>query len=157
MDDRTNASIAEFYDDGELNKHKLKPPEAAPQPADEPAVDFQSTAEGLPPQEEEDNPLEHVLTTPIEAHGEMISVLKWREPTARDIERAGNPIIVDFFGDKPQLTFAEKKMSAMISLLAQIPPHSVGKMSAGDWNAIAWKMTRFFMPRMGPISAPKPS
>src|SRR5215510_12845443 len=120
MDDRTNASMAELYDDAKLNEHKLKPEQPA-KPVDEPVPDFKSTAEGLPPEDEEDNPLEHVLMVPIEAHGEMVSVLKWREPTARDIEKAGNPIIVDFFGDRPQLTFAEKKMSAMISLLAEIP------------------------------------
>jgi tail assembly chaperone E/41/14-like protein len=96
--------------------------------------------------DEEESNLEHKLSQPIRAHGEEVHFLRWREPTAGDIERAGNPIIVDFFGEKPTLTFNEKKMSAMISELCRIPPSSVRQLTAGDWNVIAWKLVRFFMP-----------
>jgi hypothetical protein len=88
------------------------------------------------------------LSKPVEAHGESLSVLRWREPTGGDIERAGIPVTLDFFGDKPAIQFNEKKMSAMISVLCQVPPSSVKQLTAGDWQAIAWKLTRFFMPRL---------
>jgi hypothetical protein len=99
-------------------------------------------------QADERSSLEQVLTKPIQAHGEELHILRWREPTGADIERAGNPIIVDFFGEKPSLTFNEKKMSAMISALCQVPPSTVRQLTAGDWNSIAWKLVRFFMPQM---------
>jgi hypothetical protein len=109
-------------------------------------VNFESdVSEG---QVAEESNFEQTLSKPIQAHGEEVRRLTWREPTGADIERAGNPIIVDFFGEKPSLTFNEKKMSAMISALCQIPPSSVRQLTAGDWNAIAWKLVRFFMPRV---------
>jgi Phage tail assembly chaperone proteins, E, or 41 or 14 len=95
------------------------------------------------------DPLSYALTKPIQAHGQEIRVLKWREPTAGDIERAGNPIVVDLFGEQPRLTFDERKMNQMISTLAQIPPSSVRMLSGSDWNTIAWKLVRFFMPALG--------
>jgi hypothetical protein len=95
------------------------------------------------------NPFEQTLSWPIQAHGEELRILKWKEPTARDIEEAGNPISVDLMtGERPTVTFNEKKMSAMISQLCKIPPSSVKQLSAGDWHGIAWKLVRFFMPRM---------
>jgi hypothetical protein len=113
-------------------------------------IDFTSAAEdGEEPQLDKESNLEHTLTKPIRAHGEEVRYLSWREPSAADIERSGNPIIIDFFGDKPNLSFNEKKMSAMISDLCGIPPSSVRQLTASDWNAIAYKLVRFFIPRAG--------
>jgi hypothetical protein len=111
--------------------------------------DFESTGESAPA-EIEVNAFEQELARPIQAHGQEITVLKWREPTAGDLEYAGVPITVDFFTDsgKPTVSFNEKKMSAMISRLCQVPPSSVSQLAAGDWHGIAWKLVRFFMPRM---------
>ena len=96
-----------------------------------------------------DNEFQHTLTKPINAHGDEIKVLKWREPTAGDIERAGNPIVIDMFNfEQPRVSFDEKKMSAMISVLCQIPPSSVKQLPSQDWTSVAWKLTGFFMPRM---------
>ena len=126
------------------------PPREQPQRPEEPRpgpeVNFDATGVEAPIPEIEEDPLSQVLSRPIMAHGEEITVLKWGEPTAGDIERAGNPIKIDFFGGKPSLEFDERKMSAMISRLAKIPPSSVSQITAGDWNAIAWKFVRFFMP-----------
>jgi hypothetical protein len=95
--------------------------------------------------------MNHKLAVPIRAHGEDIEELRWREPTAGDIERAGNPIILEFREDEdyPRMRFDERKMSAMIGLLTSIPPSSVKLISAGDWQSIAFKLSRFFMPRAG--------
>ena len=95
-------------------------------------------------------PMEHRLAKPIRANGEDVQVLTWREPTAGVIERAGNPIMLEFNGtDFPTMTFNEKKMNAMISTLCAIPPSSVRMLPAGEWQAIAYKLSRFFMPTMG--------
>ena len=130
------------------NKPKLGEDEKPQQKplADEDELDFDAQAQS--DEELEEAKFEQKLSKPIQAHGEEIHILRWREPTAGDIERAGNPITVDFFGEKPSLSFNEKKMSGMISVLTQTPPSSVRQLTAGDWNAIAWKLVRFFMPRM---------
>jgi len=95
-------------------------------------------------------PMEHRLQKPIRANGEDVQVLRWREPTAGDIERAGNPIALEFNGtDFPTMSFNEKKMNNMISVLCAIPPSSVKMIPAGEWQAIAYKLSRFFMPTMG--------
>ena len=105
---------------------------------DTPADDFDQAPEEQAP--------EHVLSRPIQAHGEEVRVLRWREPTGGDIELAGNPVYLDFSGAQPTITFNEKKMAAMISLLTAIPPSSVRQMTAKDWNAVAWRLFRFFTP-----------
>jgi Phage tail assembly chaperone proteins, E, or 41 or 14 len=111
-------------------------------------AESQAQAEAEAALEPEIDFLSQTLGRPIKAHGEEITILKWREPTALDIERAGNPIKVDFTSGQPQLTYDEKKMSSMMSRLCAIPPNSVSQMTASDWNAIALKLIRFFMPAM---------
>lgn len=92
-------------------------------------------------------PLKVALRKPIQANGEEVSELTFREPTGGDIERAGNPVIVDVFsGDTVKITFDEKKMVQMMSRLAEIPPSSVRMMHPKDWNSIAWQLVHFFTP-----------
>jgi Phage tail assembly chaperone proteins, E, or 41 or 14 len=114
--------------------------------ADKAEPNFESTEQEQPPQLEEEVSFEHVLAKPIQAHGEELRVLRWREPTGGDIEMAGNPVYLDFSGPNPSITFNEKKMGNMISRLTQIPPSSVRQLTAKDWNAVAWKLFRFFTP-----------
>lgn len=112
---------------------------------DEP-VDLTLDPEAAAAPPEEEIKLEHVLSRPIQAHGNEIHVLRWREPTGGDIERAGNPVKLDFSGERPSIGFDEKKMSAMMSVLAAVPPSSIRQLTAKDWNAIAWALFRFFTP-----------
>jgi hypothetical protein len=114
------------------------------QPADE-APDFESAPQPEAPLDEPVK-LEHVLQKPIQAHGEELHVLRWREPTGGDIERAGNPVYLDFSGASPSITFNEKKMATMMSLLCAVPPSSIRQLTAKDWNAVAWALFRFFTP-----------
>jgi hypothetical protein len=93
------------------------------------------------------SPLVVKLRKPIIANGEEVSELKFREPTAGDIERAGNPVNIDFIsGDTPKLTFESKSMSAMMSILAAVPPSTIKQMHPKDWNTAAWNLANFFMP-----------
>src|SRR5262245_53044000 len=137
--------------DDVTKRHDALKPELPEQPQPQPAPDDEapdySVAEGQGAAvDEPEDLLSHVLTRPIQAHGETITTLTWREPTGGDIERAGNPIALEGLGTgMPRLTFDERKMSAMISHLAAIPPTSVRALTARDWNAIAMKVFRFFM------------
>jgi Phage tail assembly chaperone proteins, E, or 41 or 14 len=90
---------------------------------------------------------------PIPAHGDTVSELKLREPTAADIERVGNPCQFDFSAEVPQVKFDAKVMSAMISVLAGIPPSSVRALHPKDWNTIAWGIANFFLPDLVPIGS----
>lgn len=103
--------------------------------------------EMTPEEEAYADPLAHPLSKPISAHGEQITILHWREPTGGDIEKAGNPIAINTTpgDDNARVAFDERKMAAMISQLAGIPPSSVRQLSARDWNAIAFKIFRFFL------------
>ena len=87
------------------------------------------------------------LRKSIIAHGDEVKELKFREPTAGDIERCGNPVNIDFFsGETPKMTFDAKAMSAMMSLLATVPPSAIKQMHPRDWNSAAWGLASFFMP-----------
>jgi hypothetical protein len=134
-------------------------PEAPPKPAaaqpperPEDTVDFgededrELTPEEIERKEAMEDPLAYPLSRPIQAHGEEIKILRWREPTGADIEKAGNPISIEVIPDtgRYRVAFDEKKMAAMICQLASIPPHSVRSLRAGDWTAIATKIFRFF-------------
>jgi len=130
----------------DVTKHEPLKPDVPPQPQDEAADLSYEAGDQAPLPDEPEIELFHVLAKPIQAHGEEITTLKWREPTGGDIERAGNPVYLDFSGEKPSISFNEKKMAAMISVLCAIPPSSVRQLGAKDWNAVAWKLFRFFTP-----------
>src|SRR4249919_3541346 len=87
------------------------------------------------------------LRKAVIAHGEEVKELRFREPTAGDIERCGNPVNIDFVGgDTPKMTFDAKAMSAMMSQLASVPPSTIKQMHPRDWNSAAWSLASFFMP-----------
>jgi hypothetical protein len=76
----------------------------------------------------------------IPAHGEQIRSLKFREPTGADIVRVGNPLRLNLSDDAA--TF-----EVMMSELAGVPPSTIKKLKARDWNAIRLELaSRFFYP-----------
>lgn len=91
------------------------------------------------------------LIKPIEAHGEPVTILRFREPTANDLILIGNPVIFDPISDPPKVTHDERRMSAMFARLAGIPPSSISLMSPRDWVTCAWGLTPFFVPVPGKI------
>lgn len=95
------------------------------------------------------SPLVITLRKPVIANGEEVSELTFREPTAGDIERVGNPVLLDFMsGDTPKATFDAKAMTQMMSQLAAVPPSAIRAMHPRDWNTAAWSLASFFMPEM---------
>jgi hypothetical protein len=93
-------------------------------------------------------PITVKLRKPIKANeDDDVRELIFREPNGGDIERAGNPVLVDVFsGDTVKLSFDEKKMTAMMSRLAAVPPSSIRMLHPKDWNSIAWQLVPFFTP-----------
>jgi len=86
------------------------------------------------------------LRKPVIAHGDEIKELKFREPTAGDIESCGNPVNIDFNTGEPKMTFNTKAMSAMMAQLAAVPPSTIRQLHPRDWNNAAWNLANFFMP-----------
>jgi hypothetical protein len=80
---------------------------------------------------------------------EEISELTFREPTAADIERCGNPVNIDFIsGDTPKMTFDVVAMSKMMSTLSGVAPPIIKRLNTRDWNTAAWNLASFFLPEM---------
>lgn len=91
------------------------------------------------------------LSEPIEANGETLEEITFREPSAADIELCGNPVCLDWNNvtgptSNPRPYFDTKAMSHMMSVLAAVPPSSIRKMKTRDWNTAAWGLAGFFMP-----------
>ncbi len=88
-----------------------------------------------------------ILRKPIQASGEELTQLKFREPTAADIEACGNPIIMDVIGhETPKIVFDTKVMTSMMARLAAVPPSSIRQLHSKDWNSAAWVLANFFVP-----------
>lgn len=79
--------------------------------------------------------------------GGEVTELKFREPTAGDIEIVGNPVILDLIGNElPKVNFDSKSMTQMMARLANVPPSTIRQLHPKDWNTAAWMLTNFFMP-----------
>ena len=69
-----------------------------------------------------------------------------REPTAGDIERCGNPVLVDWTADPPKISYDAKSMTQMMATLAVVPPSTIRQMHPRDWETIALRLCPFFLP-----------
>lgn len=86
------------------------------------------------------------LQRPITAHGETLEEISFREPTAADISRYGNPVRFNLFGDTSDISFYEDKMTAMLAQLSGVNPKAIESMSTQDWTSCAWGIAGFFLP-----------
>ncbi|MGZ9718817.1 phage tail assembly protein [Rhizobium miluonense] len=82
----------------------------------------------------------------IEAHGEKVKEFVLREPNGADVISVGNPVQFDPISDPPRVLVDDKRMAAMISRLADVPPSSVAKLKPKDLISLGWHLTPFFMP-----------
>ena len=84
-------------------------------------------------------PFRFTLSNPVKAHGEEVSELVFREPTATDLVAYGSPWLMS-------LAINETAMEKMMSALANVPPSTIKQLTAREWNAIAWELVaRFFI------------
>ncbi len=120
-------------------------------------TDLKARHDTAPPVPEPEKPAQAApaytldLSKPIEAHGETISRLVLREPTARDLLNIGNPVIFDPLSEPPKLVHDERRMNQMLSALAGLPPSSIAMMAPRDWITAAWGISPFFVPIPGKI------
>lgn len=97
---------------------------------------------------EEFQPIVIKLRNKIIANGDEVDEITFREPTASDIERVGNPVNIDLSSatGEVKVTFDSKAMTQMMSLLAAVPPSTIRQMKTKDWNSAAWSLASFFIP-----------
>jgi len=88
------------------------------------------------------------LRKPVIANGEETSELQFREPTGADIERHGNPVLLDMAADPPKISFDTRAMTGMMAALATGPPSTIRQMHPKDWNTAAWTLANFFLPEL---------
>lgn len=86
------------------------------------------------------------LRKKVVANGEEVMEIVFREPTAADIERIGNPVLVGMYENVPKIHFDSAIMTQMMSRLAAVPPSTIRGMHPKDWNNGAWLLANFFMP-----------
>jgi hypothetical protein len=77
------------------------------------------------------------------AKNEPVKELSFREPTGADINRYGNPCMVDNDGN---VVINERKMSMMMSSLAGVHLPNIEALDPRDWNSCAYRLRGFFLP-----------
>ena len=86
------------------------------------------------------------LLKPVQAHGEVLKKIKFREPTGGDMMQFGDrwPCVVDWkdgsFAPNPAV------MLTVMSVLAAVPPSTIKQMSGKDFSTCAWALQSFFVP-----------
>jgi hypothetical protein len=87
------------------------------------------------------------LSKPVNAHGDEISELRFREPTGEDIMIVGSPIRIDALGTEVKIRYETEQMFAMMQRLAQVPTSTLKALTARDWENAALQLAhRFFIP-----------
>lgn len=86
------------------------------------------------------------LTKPVQAHGEMLKQLKFREPTGADMMQFGErwPVQIDWTSGN--VTPNPVAMAAVMSLLAAVPPSTIKMMSGKDFTTCSFALQSFFVP-----------
>ena len=85
------------------------------------------------------------LRRKVNAHGEMVNELTFREPTGGDIADVGNPIIPGATG---RLQFDGPIMTEMMARLAVVTPKTIRDLHPRDWTNGAYMIAHFFLPDM---------
>lgn len=76
---------------------------------------------------------------------EPVNELVFREPTAGDINRYGNPCRIGIDGE---VIFDEQKMMRVIAALSGILIPNLEAMDPRDWNSCAYRLRSFFLPEV---------
>lgn len=94
------------------------------------------------------------LTKPVTAHGETVTSLAFKEPTVADIEKAGDPLDIEFLPNGGAVwRHDETRMVMMMSALAAVPPSTIRTMSSTDYKAAKILLSRFFIPTVADTSS----
>ena len=82
-----------------------------------------------------------ILTKPIQAHGQTVSALELRSPTAREFIEAGRPpyTVAGDGGVAPDLQICAK----LLAKICAIPPSSVEQLVPADLFKAVWVVVGF--------------
>jgi len=157
-----------FFDEADLQPKPLEPPRPleveAAKPAPVPALESQPQPEAKPPPEARPPPAEperwplviELRHKKLKTPEEIIERLTLREPTAGDIAKAGgNPVRIEIIEIKMDglahfnIVIDDKKMMALISQLSGVLVMFIETMDPRDYNSVAYRLRRFFMPEQG--------
>ena len=83
------------------------------------------------------------LSSPVEAHGEKLSELTFRNPAGADLAKCGFPFRFSSRNGETAREIDTVAMSAMIARLTSVPPSSVDAMAASDWMEAMGVVTDF--------------
>lgn len=84
------------------------------------------------------------LSKPITAHGEEVTQLDMREPTAEDVMEIGFPYLVVQSDDGQGVELRPKVAGRYISRLAKVPMSSVKQLTVGDLSKFQGLIMGFF-------------
>lgn len=86
------------------------------------------------------------LSRPITAHGEEVSEITLREPTAEDVMQVGSPqlLIPSADGESVGIEIRGKVIGQYISRLGAIPMSSVKALPIGDFTRCQGEIMNFF-------------
>lgn len=87
------------------------------------------------------------LTKPIEAHGEMVEELEFKEPNAGDIAKCGIPMAIYTTPDDPDIEKMDIKPMAILGYIVRltgIPKSSAMTMCARDYVEAQMIIIGFF-------------
>lgn len=86
------------------------------------------------------------LSKPITAHGEEVTQITLREPTAEDVMQVGSPqlLIPSADGESVGIEIRGKVIGQYISRLGSIPLSSVKSLPIGDFTRCQGEIMNFF-------------
>jgi Phage tail assembly chaperone proteins, E, or 41 or 14 len=76
-------------------------------------------------------------------NNQELKELTFREPTAGDINRCGNPVRLT---DDYDAVIDERKMTLIMANLSGVLSPMLDKMDPRDWNSCAYRLRTFFLP-----------
>jgi hypothetical protein len=146
-----------FQHEGQSAAPPSRPPDEDPAPAPEKVETKAPEKQAVPPPELEKSPAElppldldrwpikvKLLYKPIKNNrGEEVREVSLREPKASDINRYGNPVRIN---NDNEIVIDERKMTYMMAALTEILPPMIEQMDPRDWNSVAYRLRRFFLP-----------
>jgi len=84
-----------------------------------------------------------LLYKPIKNNmGEEVTALTFKEPTAAEINRHGNPTRMLWDGE---VIIEERKMTYIMAALCGVLPPLLEQMDPRDWNSCALRLRKFFL------------
>ena len=90
------------------------------------------------------------LSRPIRVIDRDVAALTLREPTGKDLVRAGYPVRIHGGG---AVEVDAGAMTKMIARLADVPADSIERLAAPDWNACMAVVMGFFGASTAPTSS----